>query len=608
MRMHSWLAALSSLLLLLAPGPGSAQSIGPSSADDPFVGIEEGRVHLSSTTNVAEEVADVRAQSPMGFAPPSANNNPAALWPPNTPMSYHPYPQISPYYQPNVARDTTYFDGVWFREILHRQRDYFFTAEYLVTRFRDPGNAYVGANPIPLRAWDRSPAGVFIDNYGLGGPANFGPTPIDTEQRVLVGPGAIPYPAVFLTSGAATRTFLFEEAISPVRRLDVFDSPLKTDGLRLRWGFTNEDESGMMLSGWWGIAAQERFLMGTDNWNGIPITQDLILDNTPTGGFAPIFPRNGALTVDLAPGFAIGIAGGQGTGTSFGFTGIAQKFDVLYQLDVETTAGGASLNVYHEPLFNSRWVRVRPTLGARYLYVDERFFFRGIDSGLNYTVDAPTFGGAGAGGGAAQVFTFRPTGATVHIPIVNNIAVPLFFEASLTSQVDSHLAGPETGIRYDFGGGKHFGIWGQSTFALLANHERVKIHGRNIGEALNHLLVTGENFTNSTRFDPVTNAFVPDPSIDTRFEDIETHTHASPMFEQSIFAEADVLKFVPIINKCEWFEDAKFRVGYTYTVVGRMARPGSSIDWNGFPDFPEARIDYKTWSTHNWSFAVDWQY
>jgi hypothetical protein len=95
---------------------------------------------------------------------------------------------------------------------------------------------------------------------------------------------------------------------------------------------------------------------------------------------------------------------------------------------------------------------------------------------------------------------------------------------------------------------------------------------------------------------------------DTTFADEENHTHASPMFEQSIFAEMDLLKYVPIIKHCSLFDGATFRVGYTYTVVGNVARPGDSVSWRGFPDFPSVSVSPKTWSTDNWSFAFDWRY
>ncbi|MGE4000167.1 MAG: hypothetical protein AB7I48_08120 [Planctomycetaceae bacterium] len=636
MRIHPWLAALSSVLMLLAAGESSAQSNGSSAREVSFGAAVAGQDQWAPDGNFSGKL-DIRGQSGPpgygpgygggyggGFQPAYSSNNPADFWPQNTPPDFRPYPDISPYYQPNVARDMTYNDrGLWFRELLFRNRDYYFTLEYTHTDYATPGNSNIGADTVPVNRIDNSLLGLPIYNYNLGGPANFGPvngTTLDQLQRVTVGPGVIPFPAIFLTSGDATRTLIDGGFAFPVNTLSVIDA-IQGDGIRSRWGYDNEDGTGLMVTGWYGGLGQERFQRGVDNWRGIPITQDLILGNTPSSGFAPIFPRNGVLPLEFSEGFGTGLANDQGVpGSTFGFTGISQKFDVLYQVDVETRAFGATLNAYHEPIFKRNWVSVRPTYGARYIYVDDRFNFRGIDSGLNYTVDddAGTGGGGGGGGGGAgggggggaggagggqgSAPTFRPDGGSVHIPLdPNGNPIPLFFEATLNSEVDSHMAGPEVGFRYDFGQSKNFAIWGQSTIALLANSERVKLTGDKIGDPLDVFLTTfnattgtGVNFT--------------DPAVDATFADTDTHTHASPMFEQSIFVEANLLKYVPVINKVHFLEQAQFQAGYTYTIVGNMARAAESTQWVGFPDNPFINIDYRTWHMQNWSLGLNWNY
>ncbi len=622
MRIHPWLAALSSVLMLLAAGESSAQTNGRSAPDMSFDEAVEGRVHLSPADSASGGVA-VRGQSfspgyGSGFQPAYSSNNPAAFWPPHTPNSIRPYPDVSPYYPPNVARDMTYNDhGLWFRELLHRQRDYYFTLEYLHTGYAGPGNSNIGAITLTVKAFDNTLLGFPINNFGLGGDAEFGPSSGTTTfqvQRVTVGPGVLPFPALFQNQGDAARALIDGGFSFPIHTLDEIQN-IDADGIRTRWGYDNEDGTGLMLTGWYAGLGQETLQRGTDNWNGIPITQELILANTPDGGFAPIFPRNGALPLEFPEGVPQGIATDQGIGDfSFGLTGLSMKFDVLFQVDVETRAFGSALNLYHEPVFKRKWVTVRPTYGARYMYVDDRFRFRGIDSGLHYTVDDAQTGGAGTGGGgtggggagaggtggAGNFPTFRPDADTVHIPEVNQVPVDAFFEATLNSAVDTHLAGPEAGFRYDFGNSKNFSIWGQSTFALLANRETVKITGNNIGDPVDYfeltqvLTGTGVNFT--------------DLNVDTTFTDTDSHTHASPMFEQSIFVEANVLRYVPIINKVHLLEQAQFQAGFTYTVIGQMARAGESIQWKAFPDTPFVNIDYRTWHMYNWSLGINWNF
>jgi hypothetical protein len=615
MRIHPWLAALSSACLLMAAGENSARAQQPAGAvyeSGGFGDALEGRVRLTSAASEEQPASQVRSQSPgVGFQPPYGSQDPGVLWPPGAPpQTFNPYPQISPYYPPNISRDETYNrNGLWFREMLHRDRDYFMTLEYLMVRYRDPGNAWVGARPVPvLLANPIAPTGggggtgaagtvagglvgVTVYNYGLGGPAQFGIFTGGTFQRVSVGPGVFPFPFVFESTAQVARNSVLDETLFPIHTLGVIQDHIKSDGMRARWGYFNEDDSGLMLTGWFGAEGGDRFQRGRDRYNGIFVDQAFILNNSPTGGSGFVFPRNGALPLTTRPDF-LDTGGDPLTElTALGFTGITTKFDVLYQLDVSSFAAGGALHWYHEPVYKRKWVTVRPTFGARYQYLDERFVFRGIDSGLGYDLDFGT-----AGGAQNQIITFRPDAASL-FPVLDDAGNGFFFEANLNSQIDSHMAGPEAGIRYDFGSSKHFGIWGQSTFALLANHERINITGRNIGDPVNYWLVTGDNWADPT------------DGIDTSFKVTETHTHASPMFEQSVFIDMDVFQYIPYLNKMHMLSNARFRTGYTYTVIGSVARPGNVIDWRAFPDLPRIDgADRKTWHTHNWSFAVDWTF
>ncbi len=611
MRIPTWIAALSSVLLLLAAGETSAQSpdhsVTPASFDDALTG----RVALTSFSDTSPPKTEIRGQSMQyggppgagGFQPAYGNNNPGVIWPANTPQSFQPDPAISPFYPTSVAQHTTHNrNGLWFKDILYRNRDYFFNLEYIYTQYRGPGNATVGQTPLPTSPIDNSLVGFRISNFGRGAPAEFGLEGFGGLQRVAVGPGVLPYVLMIEPDPLGGGTFGVLDTtpgLFPARDLTVINGPTTAHGLRSRMGYTNENGTGVMLTGFWGGNGQENFERGYTHFNGIPVTQDLILANTPDDGFAPISAIYGGLPLEFAEGFAAGVSPDTGVSPfTFGFTGNTQKYDVFYQLETETNAFGGMLNVYQEPIYKRKWVTVRPTVGARYLYVDDRFRFRGIDSGLRYDIDGGATGGGagagagGAGGGAGQVGpTFHPEGGSVVAPAGIS---SLFMDSRLTSTVDSHLAGPEAGFRYDFGNSKNFTIWGQSTFALLANHEKVRISGENIGEAGFFFFFTGENFL--------------DDDIDTRFDNEETHTHASPMFEQSVYVEANVLKYVPFINKVHLFEAAQFQAGYTYTVVGNMARAGDSIKWKAFPDTPYPNIDYQTWSMQNWSLAVHWEF
>ncbi|MCA9073946.1 MAG: hypothetical protein KDA93_02850 [Planctomycetaceae bacterium] len=638
MRIPTWIAALSSILLLLAAGETSAQSPDHSVTPASFEDALTGRVSLTSFAEIGQppeaDKPQIRGQSTPyayppgagGFHPAYGNNNPGAIWPANTPHSFQPSPGISPYYPPNVSKQQTYNrDGLWFKEILHRKRDYFFTTEYLYTNYRGPGNATIGETPLPLvpaglgfvnntganagatagATGGNSIVGFPISNFGLGGaPANFGlgAGGFAGLQRVPVGPGIIPFAILPDAAPLDDATYETTPGAFPTRNMTIFED-VNAHGIRGRFGFMDERGTGVMLTGFWAGLGQENVEYGYTNWNGIPITQDLILANS-AGGDVPVSALYGSVPLEFAEGFDAVPVGGE---TLNQYTGNAQKFDTFFQVMTQTSAFGGNLNLYHEPIYKRKWVSLRPTYGARYLYMDDRFAFRGIDSGLSYTINGAAAGGGGAanqGGNTNVGATFRPTTATSPTGVGLNPG-DLFLDANLKSNVDSHMAGPEAGLRYDFGQSKNFSIWGQSTFGLLANHEQVRISGRNIGDPVSFYLDTllSPNGPDNFLVDDPTD---PDDLFDEGFDNRESHTHASPLFEQSVFVQANVLKHVPVINKFHIFESAQFQAGYTLTVIGNVARAGDSIRWKAFPDEPHPDIDYQTWSMQNWSLAVNW--
>ena len=54
--------------------------------------------------------------------------------------------------------------------------------------------------------------------------------------------------------------------------------------------------------------------------------------------------------------------------------------------------------------------------------------------------------------------------------------------------------------------------------------------------------------------------------------------------------------------------NANFRLGYTHTFIGNVARPGNSIQWNGFPRFPKVDIDYRNYYVGRTNVGLEWTY
>jgi hypothetical protein len=102
--------------------------------------------------------------------------------------------------------------------------------------------------------------------------------------------------------------------------------------------------------------------------------------------------------------------------------------------------------------------------------------------------------------------------------------------------------------------------------------------------------------------------FVIPPQSATAFNQQDTTTTVSPMFEQSVFCRANVLGFVPVVKKLKFFEAAQFQIGYTWTVLGAVYRPGENIDWRGYPEFPSLTGKKTSWFMNTLSLGVEWDF
>jgi hypothetical protein len=490
-------------------------------------------------------------------------------------------------------------NGMWLNEAIHRQRTWYADIEYVHTTFDGAGESWIGSRPARLdRITDDFP---WLDTWPDGGPIGPG-----GGEPVPTGPG--PYPFVFLhedvdefSDGIIGTTIIQPPEVFPIRKTDILDDNLGADGFRLRAGYFDNDGTGLGAEFWWGFEAGDIRQYGQDRINGIPITQDLIagIDTdglfpseivNPTGGFIP-FAKVGALALEDSSGLIELIAGFAGSG----FTGTTQKYDLLYRVENHISGGGADLKFYLGNFYKRPHVQVRTFTGLKYLVIDENFQFRGLDSGFHYVVDLE------ADDDGAP--TFRPEDGELIGPLY-----PLF-ESTLEQDVTSHIAGPEIGLRGDLGQSRGFKLWWTGALGLLVNHERGELRGENIGNAHFFNANFGDPTTPDddqgfgTVFGPAFDMF----SNDTRFHDTETHTHLSPSFQVGINAEIGVLDVVPGIRRLSFFDDAKLKLGYNTTLIGKVARASDSVHWRGFPDFPSIEFDYDTFQIHQLSIGLHFE-
>ncbi|MCA9055249.1 MAG: hypothetical protein KDA75_15520, partial [Planctomycetaceae bacterium] len=556
MRMPSAKTALAGVLTLLtAVTSASAQtgrvSLGPADLGQP------------QWANAPSGGAFVPGPGPGGptgvpgamFQPQYGTMPPQALYPPQAPNTMNPWPEVSPFHPPNVkyTQHTNKKNGLWYKEAVHRKTDYEFGIEYILTSFEQPKDRLVGSNFQPLitqQDGDLIGQGPVIYTYGLAQT----PSP---NTASFVFPGANPFPFI-LQNDLATRVAIEDGTLFPIHTLGALEGGLDSNGIKLRWGMMNEDGTGWSASGFFAPETTMQFQRGTDNVFGVPITQTMLVASSgfPSEMSALIFARIGGLPLIYSDDlYAFDHVGG--------FLGETQKFDLLYRLQYDTSAAGTDLNRYTGILKKTDNMKVTSFVGARYFHLAENFSFRGLDSGLGYDFgddpDDPEF--------------LRPDNTSIVVDY------PLL-DARLNSAVESHMAGAQAGFRVDIGHKGAFHVWTQTTGGLLGNYETLEVNGNNIGVAS---IGARPDMHDGLPSDP------PIPNgqfLDNSFRDKERHTHVSPLFEQSLYADIRLRSILPFLKKSYLLEEAQFRVGYTFTWIGGVSRPGDSINWVGFPRFP----------------------
>ncbi|QDT96975.1 hypothetical protein [Gimesia aquarii] len=522
---------------------------------------------------------------------------------PGIPMNVNPqgalnaFPQISPF-EKMFQQHRIENNGLWSYRDSNGGKKYFFSTEALFSRYRSPGSTLLG-------------------NVGTISYFNL------VEDDLI----------------AATD----EEFADTAEGLNFFDSTtfdvvpnLNAPGTRLRWGWTNEDESGFEFTGWW-LARSDSEWSAIETSTHKPLAEnqaimDILLsppnfiDPTGTGVVSSIpgvttAEINTILQQELMNLRSLPLDDGS-------VNGVSVPYDLDFRIKVVSQAWGTNATWMSTPVIDQKSLKVRSLVGVRYMQVREAFGFVGRDSGLLYSdanniagirPDLKLFShptgtdenedgiidnagvvedddGGGGGTGTTTAFFAAPLDPVTGLPVTPTTTV-------VNSQVDTHLAGPEIGIQFDLGGDK-FKIWGQTKLGLMANQEEIELSGDNVG------MITRADPDDLDRpkalIDPT-----PDNPNPNAFRDESSHTHVSPIFEQSIFMEMAIFDKVPVLKRMKILEEAKFRFGYTYIIAGEIARPFDSIRWQGMPTrglFPSIEIEREKWSVGSWSVGIDWHY
>ena len=544
-----------------------------------------------------------------------------AIWPAGATTSALPWPAISPYQSPNVlSTQHVNQNGLWMKNVYQKQREFYFSVEAAYFDFGEPGDSIIGADTLKIDSQGQlvntvglvNPSNPFAAGGGGGGGLIAG-TALDSlfdqvsPSFILAGTGVFPYSLTSFDDTVATEAtldFAGNNTAHPLRYLGDLGQ-VNSAGTRLRWGFDNGDGSGFELTGFVSGEGEANFTRGVSSVAGVPLSQELLNLNEANLGSL----QNGAISYDNGlPTFPT-------VASTVGITGATQKFDLLYDARHRTHVAGASASIFNTPIISADAVRVRFVWGGDYLYIDEEFSFRGIDSGLaidleDYQSDEGELpsGTGGGGGGQNDVLDTRFGGNTTDIvtPELTPFSPDTFFETQVTSLTQSHLAGPTVGFRYEFGGGKKFSVWGETIVGLFANIEQNSVRSHNAAEQSHSKTVYG--------LDPFAESDgSPRPDNYTRSSDDKSLVHVSPMFKQAIHGELGLSSLFPDLRNNPFIEDGFITAGYSATIIGSVQRPGEAIYWRGYngdpaTSFPIVDSDRSTFVMQEINLGVEWTY
>ncbi len=547
------------------------------------------------------------------------------------PSSYSSWPETSPYARSYEQYQNN--DGQWNANTNNRTQRYTFKVDYLTGRTRIP-NSFIG-NP-NAETYIQTISSTL--NTGQGGGGGGGGQQNQNSPLTLFG-GTSSFATTMLGIPQQPHWELFGAlSLGSLGRID-------TDGTRFTFGIDNSDDSslrfGFLYNGNNNFVYDARQAQLHRGRGGQPgLTEEILrspdfdqIDLSPLSSADLILQNNLFILHGIPLDDGTLIIGPDGTSRG----GVTAPYDLDFRVTLKSQMYAGNAEWALSPVVDWKFLRIRPTVGARYFFLRESFGFYGRDSGLAYggttqgggggggnqnlspdvKISSPPDGidqdsdgivdnagviegGGGQGGGGGQNPQGQSNFVQVHFPDRFRYPITSF----LNNDSDSHLGGAEVGLTYDLGGDSLM-ITGSSKVGLYANHETINMNGDNIA------MHTRDN----TLLLPSTDNARPNA-----FNDKVTHTHVSPLFEQSFTAEAAIFRYIPVLRRVSLLEKAQFRAGYSFMYIGKVLQPSSSINWQGNPAdttfntkgrpglFPTIHADYGTYLNQSYNFGVSWSY
>jgi hypothetical protein len=511
---------------------------------------------------------------PPGMGPgmgPHYSQNPDVLTPPVAAGgNFHPYPGVEQYQY--AQQQTSYKKGLWFNEKLNASRTYKGKAEYMY---------FIHDNmPDTLFGYDGGKGGVGPDYNSMP----------RIQDEVEVSDGDLPV--------ALDNDFGFR----PRNVSSLVGGNERAPGLRVEWGWENEDGTGVMLNGWWGSQTVGSFTAGTEpfsTFDDANVIEQFLFPYTLTA---------------LNPGISVN----DGTGQAF-----IIPFDQYFDFKSYQQVYGAGFLASSTPWYKGDWYSLKPVWGLRYINLKQGFNFNGFDSGASYTYQNRS----GADQAAFQdlysfIVRFRnrviddgtpdevPPGTPLDGEIITDptdpdgtfvsddgdIFVPTSaYQASMSAQTDAFMAGPELGLQLDLGS-DNFGLMLKVTGGVAVTYEQTKLDGFGF---YNHFISTSGQL--------ISDSDLLDINSQSGFEDTDNSTHASPFMDASVNLHAKIFSEMPYIEDT-MLQDANLVLSAGYMVIGNVTSPYQSVNYTTWPINPSIDIERRMWELKYLTAGLEFTY
>ena len=225
-----------------------------------------------------------------------------------------------------------------------------------------------------------------------------------------------------------------------------------------------------------------------------------------------------------------------------GAAGFVVPYDQFFGFELETSVDSISA-MFAPAGFYYGSIRVQPTLGFRYLRVDQ---------GLNF-----------AAAGSGQAWAANPDGTRDTTVAATTVSAP--YQTLLNSSAETNLFGAVIGVNTTTTG-KLIRLNSNLRAGVLLGNEDVSLAGRGFGQVID------------PAFDPTA-----------PFSDSRSGTNGTFLLESQVGVDVHIFQLINKFKGSNLGSSLVLRLGWSMLYLDQIAKVEDSIRWNGFPATPTAR-------------------